>query len=243
MRQYHVIKATGIPAVGPLPASQVLEMFQQSADTSQMLVWWKESPDWVSLAGQIAVIRQEAVAAEQARVAAEAAAAEAKRAAQQAAAPAAGQVRVSRNGQAIGEYHEADIPALLRAKVVLPTDTYLAAGMSAPAPLADLLVKLLTNPPAAPVASAPLMPAPAPKPVNIPVVIPPLRPAPKSGEIVCPNPNCGYVGRPNKIARGSTIIGILLLLCWILPGVIYFMFFSGYRYCCPRCQCQISNDN
>lgn len=153
----------------------------------------------------------------------------------------AGQVRVIRDNLMIGEYPEPDIAALLRAKIILPTDSYLAGGMSASAPVSELLLKMVLAPapgPAAPMSPIPPMPVSAPIPASAPV-----RRQPGRGEIVCPNANCGYVGPGQKIARGSTIIGILLLLCWILPGIIYFMFFSGYRTCCPRCQCQINNDN
>jgi DNA-directed RNA polymerase subunit RPC12/RpoP len=57
----------------------------------------------------------------------------------------------------------------------------------------------------------------------------------KRGVIICPNPNCGYVGSPEKQARGSLVVGCLLTLIMILPGLIYFAFMSGYNYICPRC--------
>jgi len=65
---------------------------------------------------------------------------------------------------------------------------------------------------------------------------------PQKGEIICPNPNCGYVGKPKKVARGSCLIGIILLCLFLLPGILYFMFMSGYRYQCLRCGVQISSD-
>jgi hypothetical protein len=61
--------------------------------------------------------------------------------------------------------------------------------------------------------------------------------------IICPNPNCGYHGKAKKIARGSLLVGVVLLLFCFLPGVIYFMFMSGYRYVCPKCGMQIGNEN
>lgn len=66
---------------------------------------------------------------------------------------------------------------------------------------------------------------------------------PRHGSIICPNPNCGYKGKPNKIARGSTIVGIILCFFFLLPGILYFMFKSGYRYSCPNCGMQTSVDN
>ena len=60
--------------------------------------------------------------------------------------------------------------------------------------------------------------------------------------MICPNPNCRYEGRPKKKSRGSFIVGLILLCFFILPGILYFMFKSGYRYYCPTCQMQISAD-
>ncbi len=241
MRQYHVIPKTGVPAEGPLSAQQVVDAFQKSGDASKMLVWWKEQKEWTNINACISEIRNEA-AGMMSQPAEQPAAVDA--AATQAPAAIgvpAGFVRVTRDGVVIGEYPEADMAPLLRAKVVLPTDSYLASGMKSPAPVSELLLKMVLTP--APSAPMPPMPVAAVPPAIVVSPAAPVRRTPRPGEIVCPNPNCGYVGQGQKIARGSTIVGILLLLCWILPGVIYFMFFSGYRTCCPRCQCQVNNDN
>ena len=40
----------------------------------------------------------------------------------------------------------------------------------------------------------------------------------RRGDIICPNPNCGYIGKPKKIARGSAGVGCLLCLLMLLPG-------------------------
>jgi len=229
MRFYHVIPKTGAPAEGPFTAAQVVAMFVRTPSTDQMLVWWKDQKGWDKIADHIAAIRLEAAEASPAL-------APAPKPAPEVTEIPDGQVRVIRNGSTIGEYPEADIAALLRAKVILPDDSYLTKGMQVPAPVSELLLKIVLAPAPAVVAQMPPMPVAAPLPA-------PVRRQPGRGDIVCPNPNCGYVGPGKKIARGSTIIGILLLLCWILPGIIYFMFFSGYRTCCPRCQCQINNDN
>jgi len=61
--------------------------------------------------------------------------------------------------------------------------------------------------------------------------------------MICPNPNCGYVGEPKKIARGSCLIGLILCIFFLVPGIIYFIFMGGYRYYCPKCNIQIGNDN
>jgi len=61
--------------------------------------------------------------------------------------------------------------------------------------------------------------------------------------MICPNPNCGYEGRAKKRSRGSIIVGIILCLFFLLPGILYFMFKSGYRYYCPKCGLQIGADN
>jgi predicted RNA-binding Zn-ribbon protein involved in translation (DUF1610 family) len=63
------------------------------------------------------------------------------------------------------------------------------------------------------------------------------------GAIACPNPNCGYQGPARMQARGSTTVGIILCLFFILPGILYLMLLSGYRYYCPKCGLQIAADN
>lgn len=65
---------------------------------------------------------------------------------------------------------------------------------------------------------------------------------PGKGMIICPNPNCGYKGPVKKKARGSRIVGVILILFLLVPGILYFLFFSGYRYYCPRCGFQIARD-
>ena len=61
--------------------------------------------------------------------------------------------------------------------------------------------------------------------------------------IICPNPNCGYTGEARREARGSCLVALILLLLFILPGILYLMFFQGYRYYCPKCGMQIASDN
>jgi len=60
--------------------------------------------------------------------------------------------------------------------------------------------------------------------------------------IICSNPNCCYQGKPKKKARGSAALGLILLCFLVLPGVLYFMFKSGYIYSCPKCGLQIQSD-
>lgn len=62
-------------------------------------------------------------------------------------------------------------------------------------------------------------------------------------KIVCANPNCAYQGKAIKKARGSLIVGLFLCCFLLLPGVLYFMFKSGYRYSCPKCGLQMAADN
>jgi hypothetical protein len=56
----------------------------------------------------------------------------------------------------------------------------------------------------------------------------------RPGDIICPHANCHYQGPPRKVPRGSVLVGLLLLLFFIIPGVLYFIFMQGYRYYCPR---------
>lgn len=60
--------------------------------------------------------------------------------------------------------------------------------------------------------------------------------------MICPNSNCGYKGKPARKARGSLIVGLLLCLLFLLPGLLYFMLRSGYRYLCPNCGLQIASE-
>jgi hypothetical protein len=48
-------------------------------------------------------------------------------------------IKVARAGVVIGEYPKADIPALVRAKVILPTDDYWTAGMAGWSKVSSLL--------------------------------------------------------------------------------------------------------
>ena len=61
--------------------------------------------------------------------------------------------------------------------------------------------------------------------------------------IVCPNQNCGYRGKPRRKARGSMAMGCLLTILLVLPGLIYFVMWHGYRYYCPECGMQVAVDN
>ncbi len=53
--------------------------------------------------------------------------------------------------------------------------------------------------------------------------------------ITCSNPNCRYKGEPTERQQGSAILGILLLLAFLLPGILYFMFKYRTAYYCPQC--------
>ena len=61
--------------------------------------------------------------------------------------------------------------------------------------------------------------------------------------IICPNPQCGYQGPSQRLPRGSTLVGCILLIFFIIPGIFYFMLKSGYRYVCPKCGLQVRSDN
>jgi len=64
----------------------------------------------------------------------------------------------------------------------------------------------------------------------------------KQGEIVCPNPNCNYCGKPQREAKGSLFVAITLMLFFLLPGILYLVFASGYRYKCPQCGLVLRTD-
>jgi hypothetical protein len=153
MRQYHVIPSTGTPAKGPLSAEQVVEMYAQASSTAQMLIWWKDQKGWDKISDHIEEIRLEVSDARPTSLSKPAPAA--------GNGVPAGQVLVTRDGVEIGAFHDSDVPALLRAKVLQPTDLYLSASMSKPAPLSELLLALLLKPAA----------QPAPLPAGVPAAV------------------------------------------------------------------------
>ena len=60
--------------------------------------------------------------------------------------------------------------------------------------------------------------------------------SPAAPEIICPNANCGYTGPGQVRTRGSVLLGVLLLLFGLVPGVLYFLFGTGTDLICPQCQ-------
>lgn len=63
-----------------------------------------------------------------------------------------------------------------------------------------------------------------------------------TGDIICPNPQCGYTGPPKKQPKGSLALGCLFAIFFIVPGVLYLLLTKGYRYMCPRCGVQVRSD-
>jgi hypothetical protein len=61
----------------------------------------------------------------------------------------------------------------------------------------------------------------------------------KAKAIICPNCQCLYRGEPRKEPRGSVLIGLLLCLFFLAPGLLYFGLTEGYRYYCPQCGLQL----
>lgn len=61
--------------------------------------------------------------------------------------------------------------------------------------------------------------------------------------MICPNPNCGYQGQPNREPRGNRAVLLVLLFLCVLPGALYALLASGYRYKCPKCGLQVAADN
>jgi hypothetical protein len=48
--------------------------------------------------------------------------------------------------------------------------------------------------------------------------------------------NCGHIGEPERKLKGHFLITLILLLCWIIPGVIYMVWRrSGLRDQCSAC--------
>jgi ribosomal protein S27AE len=48
--------------------------------------------------------------------------------------------------------------------------------------------------------------------------------------------NCGYTGSAKKVTKGSTLIELVLWLCFIIPGLIYSIWrLSSKHLACPQC--------
>lgn len=60
------------------------------------------------------------------------------------------------------------------------------------------------------------------------------------GRVTCPL--CGYTGTLTRMPKGQMFVGIMLLLLFIVPGLLYFVLFSGYRYICQNCGKTIKSD-
>jgi len=48
-------------------------------------------------------------------------------------------------------------------------------------------------------------------------------------------PNCGHHGEPIREARGNALVCFLLCFLYLIPGIIYYLCRSGYRYRCAKC--------
>lgn len=65
---------------------------------------------------------------------------------------------------------------------------------------------------------------------------------PRDDEIICPNPQCKYVGLPKKKSKGSWGMAIFLLLLGGFPGILYILLYNGYQIVCPRCGMKIRDE-
>jgi ssDNA-binding Zn-finger/Zn-ribbon topoisomerase 1 len=54
-------------------------------------------------------------------------------------------------------------------------------------------------------------------------------------------PVCGSTAKPVRKAKGSSAMLIILLLLWVLPGILYLIFYSGYIMVCPDCGAKIAD--
>lgn len=61
----------------------------------------------------------------------------------------------------------------------------------------------------------------------------------ENSNIVCPNPNCGYVGKGQWRGGYSGCLAIIGLLFCVLPGIMYILMTGRRRLCCPKCGVQV----
>ncbi|MGE5608331.1 MAG: hypothetical protein ACM359_03675 [Bacillota bacterium] len=84
--------------------------------------------------------------------------------------------------------------------------------------------------------------AATPPPDVLPYARPALPAKAEPGQIICPNPNCGYRGPAFRSRKGSVLIMVGLLLLAFIPGLIYAILRDGYTVSCPRCGLKIRDE-
>lgn len=55
---------------------------------------------------------------------------------------------------------------------------------------------------------------------------------------ICANPNCDYRGEFVRVDKGDAVLMIVLLLLFLVPGIIYALYWGlalRPEYHCPRC--------
>jgi hypothetical protein len=54
-------------------------------------------------------------------------------------------------------------------------------------------------------------------------------------------PVCGSTDRPVKKRKGSFLVMLFLLCLWIIPGILYAIFWNGYVMACPNCGAKLAD--
>lgn len=48
--------------------------------------------------------------------------------------------------------------------------------------------------------------------------------------------NCGHIGSPQRKLKGHILITLILLICWLVPGIIYMIWRrTGLKDSCSKC--------
>ena len=58
------------------------------------------------------------------------------------------------------------------------------------------------------------------------------------GQIVCPNPNCGYRGPAARVRKGSAGLAVLLFLVFFPAAIVYILFTRDW-FLCPECRMRL----
>lgn len=67
-----------------------------------------------------------------------------------------------------------------------------------------------------------------------------LKDAIDKGVVTCPA--CNHTGAPQRVPKGDISTGCILSFFFLIPGLVYFLLYNGYKYICPKCKGTLYRD-